>query len=122
MVTEKMSLGAEGEEFACNELRRKKWKILERNVKIRFDEIDIIARAPDKTLVFVEVKTMKWYRPEGLRPEHQMTDAKLRKLRRAALIYAGQCRLIDEEKGWRIDVMALTKIGNDFLVNHYENV
>lgn len=123
MRTEKMSLGAEGEKFAADELEKMGWEIIDRNFKVCSDEIDVIARAPDKTLVFVEVKTMRWYRPEGLRPENQITREKLVKLRRAASLYAGHNRtMIDERMGWRIDVMALTKIGNDFLINHYENV
>ena len=123
MPTRRSQLGKEGEDFACNYLRGKKWKIIGRNIKIHADEIDVIARTPDKTLVFVEVKTMRGYYPDGLRPENQMTNAKLIKLRRSASLYAGHNqKTISEEKGWRLDVMALTKIGNDFLVNHYENI
>lgn len=118
-----MSLGMEGEEFAAGQLKRKGWKIIKRNAKIRTDEIDIVARTPEGVIVFVEVKTMKWYRPEGLRPEHQMTKKKLAKFRRAASLYAGHYKgMVNDGKGWRLDVIALTKIGNDFLINHYENV
>jgi hypothetical protein len=30
--------------------------------------------------------------------------------------------LIDENKGWRIDLLALTINGKDCVINHYENI
>lgn len=45
-----------GEDAACEYLKKKKYKILERNYKNVFGEIDIIV-ANKNTLVFVEVKT-----------------------------------------------------------------
>lgn len=52
----KQSLGKYGEEFACEFLKKKRYKILERNYKNKYGEIDIIASIK-KTIVFVEVKT-----------------------------------------------------------------
>ena len=56
----KKSVGSTGEDIACGYLAHKKYKILDRNYRTTFGEIDIVAKAPDKTLVFVEVKTMKY--------------------------------------------------------------
>lgn len=49
------SLGRQGEDLACGELRRRGYAILERRFRTRRGEIDIVARDGD-VLVFVEVK------------------------------------------------------------------
>jgi Holliday junction resolvase-like predicted endonuclease len=59
METQRKSVGSTGEETACGYLVNNGYKILERNYRTKFGEIDIVAKSPDKTLVFVEVKTMR---------------------------------------------------------------
>lgn len=49
-------LGIEGEKKARAYLKKNKWKILEKNFKTPFGEIDIIARKGG-VLAFIEVKT-----------------------------------------------------------------
>ena len=119
-------LGQLGENLATDYLKRKGYKILERNYRQPWGEIDIIARSPHKTLVFVEVKTVVNLR---ITPEEQVTKAKLRKVQRTASLYAGQFpEKIKDKKGWRIDLVAisfnpnLTDIGKDFVIKHYENI
>ena len=49
-----------GEDLACEYLKKKGYKIIERNFRKRYQEIDIIAiQAQGPTLVFVEVKTRR---------------------------------------------------------------
>ncbi len=116
-------IGKAGEGYACVFLARKGYKIIERNVRLPAGELDIVARAGDGTLVFVEVKTAGNFSSEGFCPEDHMTAAKIRKFRRAASLYANaKPRMIDESKGFRLDLVALAKVGNDFVANHYENV
>lgn len=50
------SIGEAGEEYAVKFLKKKKYKILERNYRKRYGEIDIIAENKNY-IVFVEVKT-----------------------------------------------------------------
>ena len=52
------SVGKQGEEIAAAHLRRSGYTILQRNVKSRFGEIDIVASHGD-VLCFVEVKTRR---------------------------------------------------------------
>jgi putative endonuclease len=55
----KRQLGVRGEDLACAELERRGLQILERNLRCRLGEIDIIAAekgANGPTLVFCEVK------------------------------------------------------------------
>ena len=55
--------GKTGEDLACDYLKRKSYKILERNHRQKWGELDIITIAPDKTLVFSHVPR-KFNNPE----------------------------------------------------------
>lgn len=133
-MTQKSELGNLGENIACKYLDNKKYKIIERNYRKPWGEIDIIAKAKDKTLVFVEVKTMKDGGFNSLKPEDQMSRAKINKFKRTAQLFAGEKgALINEKKGWRLDVVAITVPENYVLLteaeifknsnlNHYENI
>ena len=50
--------GNRGEDIAAGFLEKNGYKILERNLTFTFGEIDILAEAPTKTIVIVEVKTV----------------------------------------------------------------
>jgi putative endonuclease len=64
-------LGALGEDFAVSHFRRLDFVIVERNVRTRHGEIDLIA-FNGRTLVFAEVKTRRASnRRRGLCPEEQ---------------------------------------------------
>ena len=59
----------------------------------------------------------------ALNPEDNLTAAKLIKLQRTASLYAGfNGKLIDENRGWRIDLIAITLSSGDPWVFHYENL
>lgn len=126
-MTKKSELGQLGEDIACEYLKDKGFKIIERNFRRPWGELDIIAKAPDRTLVFIEVKTM---RPGTLKPEDQMTANKIIKFKRAASLYAGHNHeLINEKKGWRLDLLAITVPDYPLTIclencdiKHYENV
>ena len=55
---DKILSGKDGEERACNYLKSKKYKILEKNYRCLYGEIDIIAKY-NNTLVIIEVKYRK---------------------------------------------------------------
>jgi len=56
MPHSRQRLGTAGEDAACLELQQLGYRIIERNYRSRFGEIDIVA-VDDDTVVFVEVKT-----------------------------------------------------------------
>lgn len=119
MKTPKEKIGAQGEKLARKYLKRKGYRILDTNVRKTWGELDIVAKAPDKTLVFVEVKTTQ--SSDGVQPEEQMTSAKVRKFQRAASLYAGSHQdLIDDRRGWRLDVITVFLDREE--VRHYENI
>lgn len=122
-MTYKSQLGKLGEDLACEYLVKKKYKIIDRNFRRPWGELDIIAKAPDKTLVFVEVKTVQGHTTQDIQPEEQLTKNKLQKLKRTASLYTGHNpKLIKDNKGWQIDLIALTIDGESCDIRHYENV
>jgi putative endonuclease len=125
-MTYKSELGEFGENLACEYLVKKGYKIIGRNVRKPWGELDIIAKSPDKTLVFVEVKTMAGYLGAGLKPEDQLTKAKLKKLQKTASLYVGHYpEKIKDNQGWRIDLVAITMEDVDKQnpeINHYKNI
>lgn len=140
-----LKIGIIGETIACKYLKKNSYKIIERNHRQKWGEIDIVAKAPDATLVFIEVKTLKKYLPsdelyntdlEGhycITPEENLTAAKLRKLQRVCHLYANaHPKLINDDRGWRIDLIAidlieqpswpLTIIKKWYNIRQYENI
>ncbi|MBI4242283.1 MAG: YraN family protein [Candidatus Rokubacteria bacterium] len=97
------SAGLRGEEEAARYLRKRGLVILERNVRSRLGEIDLVARE-GATLVFVEVKTRRQDR--GDPPESGVTPQKQARLGRLALGYLKAKGL--GEVRCRFDVVAVT--------------
>ncbi len=125
IMNERSKTGTLGEDIAVNFLIDNGYKIIERNFRQKWGEIDIIAKDPDDTLVFVEVKTMRQINSAiaELNPEDNLTGAKLNKLQRTAQLFAGKhSDLLDKERGWRIDLLAICLTVNNCTVRHYENI
>lgn len=118
-MTRKSDLGKLGEDLACKYLKKKGYRIVERNYWQPWGELDIVALSPEKILVIVEVKTVSL--PSFITAEDQMTRAKLIKSRRAAELYANGSKLLNG-KGWRIDLVAVTMDSSEFDLKHYENI
>lgn len=129
-----VEIGKTGENIAYEYLKNKGYLILARNYREKWGEIDIIAQAPDSTLVFVEVKTLQIESENSsIAPEDNLTQAKLKKLRRTCDIFANSkycIKFINEKMGWRIDLITvsmspdyfLTKNINNCIINHYQNI
>ena len=123
-MTHQSAIGKLGEDLACRFIKDKGYRVVERNYRKPIGEIDVVGIAPDKTLVIFEVKTISGPEPY-ITAEDQMTSAKLTKLKRIALVYVSdphKSKLINEDRGWRIDLLALTIVGEDCVIKHYENI
>ncbi len=84
----RVDIGKKGEEIAFSFLRRKGYRVVDRNWRCKMGEIDIIAM-DGETLVFVEVRSLKMHR--NLRtPEESVTIAKKKRLLNAARVYLGK--------------------------------
>ena len=111
----KSDTGKIGEDIATQYLKNKEYSIIERNFREKWGELDIITIAPDKTLVFIEVKTIGYKTSEFenasenlLSPESNLTKSKLTKLQRTASLYVGAHQeLIKDKMGWRIDLVSI---------------
>jgi putative endonuclease len=104
------TLGGRGEEEAARHLAARGFAILDRNVRSRLGEIDLVAR-DGGTLVFVEVKARR--AGQGDPPQSAVTPDKQRRLARLARLYLKQHGL--GEVSCRFDVVAVTLDARDRL-------
>lgn len=119
METARRRFGNEGERLAADFLRRKGFRILERQARVaRFGEIDLVTLDPRGALVFVEVKTRR-DRAFGP-PEEAVTPSKLRTL--AACAEAWRSARGWTDRPYRLDVVAVDLAGAAPETRHLENV
>lgn len=110
------SLGQIGEELASRYLQRAGYKILERNYKKGWGEVDIIAQK-EKKIVFFEVKCLK---SKQISPEDQATKEKIKKISKVAQFYIN---LKHPDKDWQIDLIAIDfQTENKCKLRHIENI
>lgn len=105
--TTRAQLGALGEQLAVEHLISLGWRILARNWRCRWGELDVIADDPAAgAVVFVEVKTR---RGDGFGGVAQaVTPDKVRRLRRLAGLW-----LMEQSGSWphiRIDVIGVRAV------------
>ncbi len=107
---DKRRIGALGEDAACQFLVKSGFKIIERNYRRKWGEIDIIAEKEDQVR-FVEVKTisreisaLNVSREMSHQPEDMVDRRKLTKLARTANLYMEGNR---DNREFQIDVVAV---------------
>lgn len=105
-------LGPEGEDAASEYLRKKGYKIIARNLRLKGGELDIVAQ-DGRTLVFVEVKTRRSEAFGG--PAEAVDPRKREKMRSLALRYVSSLK---EEPAARFDVVSITYEGGNRLIEH----
>ena len=110
--------GAIGENLAAGYLKKHGYKIIQRNLRCREGEVDIIAQKGE-CLVFVEVRTKK--NTAFGTPEESVTLSKREKLISLANAYVQTLR--NQPQSWRIDVVAveLTPDNKVSRLEHIEN-
>jgi putative endonuclease len=97
-------IGQTAEDIAVEYLVAQKIKVVERNYRARFGEIDIIAK-DKKELIFVEVKAKSTSRFG--KPYEMVTSRKKKKLISTSKNYLMENRLDIENTHWRIDVISI---------------
>jgi len=92
-VDKRKLLGNRGEAAVADWLRRRRCRVLASQFRCRFGELDLVARWPDGTIAFVEVKT----RTSGdfSAAREAVTPAKQRRMRTAAEVFLEQYQLSD---------------------------
>ncbi|MFA5644491.1 MAG: YraN family protein [Patescibacteria group bacterium] len=99
----KKEIGQKGETLVQEYLIKKGYKILERNWRFGYLEVDIISKLDDK-LVFFEVKTRTGDSLDGA--ENAIKSKQIQKIKRAMIAYS-QINNISLEK-IRLDFIAVT--------------
>nr|WP_316611661.1 YraN family protein [uncultured Ruminococcus sp.] len=112
------TIGDIGEEYAVNYLKKRRYKILSRNYRKRFGEIDIIAEKKG-TVAFVEVKTR--HENPLTRPFEAVDTKKQEKIYRTSLAYIYEN---DLDCQYRFDVCEVY-VNRDTLkliqINYFDN-
>ncbi len=139
-----IEIGKIGENIACGYLVNNNYKIIERNYREKMGEIDVIAKSPDKTLTFIEVKTisvpnlpvekspasyphlagLKYNQDDDfLYPEDEMSVSKIKKFRRICQWYANLKPKLVNNKGYQLDAITILLDNNKkTLIKHYKNI
>jgi len=115
----KQKIGKFGENIACNYLKNKGYVILGTNLKLSYQEIDIVAKVGD-LLVFIEVKTRLSDRYGEA--DEAMTMKKTENFRQGIELYMENKKTDLEE--FRADLIAINinkmkKIAN---IKHYKDI
>lgn len=108
-------LGNLGEEKIANFLEEKKFKILIKNYKSKFGEIDLIAKK-ENIIAFIEVKTRttKYFPISTV-----VTLSKQKKIIKTAKLYIIKNNIID--KIFRFDIATIIQNKNQFDIEYIEN-
>ena len=96
-------LGAAGEDLAAAYLEARGYTIVERNYRRRWGEADIVASAPDGTIVIVEVRSRSDAR-YAVEAAHSVGPRKQTQLRRLAQGFLSE---LEAEVDIRVDVMVV---------------
>lgn len=107
MTRERLDLGRLAEDLAVHRLQQEGYRIVQRNYRNPFGEIDIIAQ-DGKTLCFIEVRS-RTETGHG-HPFESISPAKQKKLIRTAQGYLTRKDAPDTDA--RFDVVAVTPQGN----------
>lgn len=109
----KRSLGAFGEAWAVGRLSQRGYTIVDRNVRYRQGEIDIVAREGGE-LVFVEVKTRRTLAFGS--PQESITHTRYQRLATAIQLYLAEKNL--DPPAYRVDVVAVYVDPSGRVANH----
>jgi len=101
--TQKQKTGAIGESIAEQFLRSKGYKIIGKNYRKKWGEIDIIAEKGN-TVRFIEVKTVSHERYPHFIPEELVDKRKLMKVARTAALYMETAR---DSREFQLDVVGV---------------
>ncbi len=132
MQNQSQKIGDIGENIAADYLKKNGYKILDRNFKTKWGELDIVAQK-NKIIIFVEVKTLRLGlrlsstecpqgKPAEFQPEDEITFHKAQQLRKMAQIYLSANKL-PLDIAQQIDILAIELADNQQAANirHTEN-
>ena len=116
MQGQKQILGEEGERIAETFLRKKGYRVVERNYRCPVGELDLIL-LDRRVVVFVEVKTRSDDRFGA--PLESVGPRKQKKMIKTALFFLTRHRLHNRDA--RFDVVGISYQGGEPMVEHIQN-
>ena len=121
MPSNKRKFGDAGENKAAEFLTGSGYKIICRNYRKPWGEIDIVAEK-DGIIRFIEVKTSYYFPNPSFTPEIRVDWRKARKLKRICETYLSEHKLLPSQ-GWQIDVISVILNEDDTVceINHIKN-
>ena len=118
-------IGKTGEDIAVKYLKKKKYRILDRNFEerigsLKMGEIDIIAKKED-LIIFCEVKTLS--SEKGFSPEDKVNFKKRETIAKVAEIWLTKHN-ISLDSQWQIDVVSIVLDFNNrqAKIKHFKNI
>src|SRR3990167_9043632 len=122
-----IEFGSFAEGLAEKFLEDRGYKVLGRNYRKPWGEIDIIAEksanaGEEGIIIFVEVKASDSPAPKGFEPEKRVNDDKIKRIKRAAQTYIQQNNL--DNRSWQIDLIAIEfdKDRGAAKITHFKNI
>lgn len=126
-----IEFGSFAEGLAEKFLKDRGYKIISKNYRKPWGEVDIIAEKPafakssagrEGIIIFVEVKASDSPAPKGFEPEKRVNNDKILRIKRAAQTYIQQNNL--DDRSWQIDIIAieLDKDRGTAKITHFKNV
>ncbi|MDP2737056.1 MAG: YraN family protein [bacterium] len=118
-MTHNQRIGEFGETLAKNYLIKHGYKIIDANVKLSYQELDIVA-SKDDIIVFVEVKTRisQFYGPA----ENAFQFTKLERFRRGIEMYMGSKKLYTQEFRADLITVDIDHLKKTAKIKHYKDV
>ena len=116
MQQNKIQIGIKGESIAVDYLTKLKYKIMQRNYRCHFGEIDIIAYK-DLTYIFVEVKTRRSL--TFGRPIEAINYKKRNHIQKVAQYYIQSSKI--QSSRFRFDAIEVI-LSPEIQINHIKNI
>lgn len=113
----KKDFGEKGEGIAKNYLIKSGYKIIEKNFRTNFGEIDLICEK-DSSIIFIEVRTKR--ESDFLLPEESITKRKIKHIKLASLEYLSRLKKVYKEIKFEF-IGILFKNDNEYEINHIKD-
>ncbi len=117
--TPAMQFGLEAEERACQWLKEHDYRILDRNWRRPWGELDIVADTQG-VVCFIEVKASS-KRVTGFEPALRADGRKMHKVMRTAQTWLAQHQYGSDTE-WRMDVISVIMNGKEAEIEHIQNI
>lgn len=117
--TYEQKVGIFGEKIALKYLNKKGYKIIDKNVKVSYKEIDLIFKKSGK-IIFVEVKTR--LKNDFTEAADALNQNKLKNLKKAVSLYVNKLKINPDIV--QLDLVAIDIDKNYKMANikHFENI